>query len=166
MTVPLLVVYVVRRVLVDNFVADGAWTLSQADSAFFWVRLVDAFETWVTVTMPPNATSVAATAMIRRRPLNQPEFLDDARRYLDLRMWDTFLCLDLDGVTGDYLARKMRMVVMTPATRATARTRRTTVVLTPGIPLVLLCAAATICPSTGTGPEPGVVGAAAVGSAP
>jgi len=88
-----------RRVLVESFDAGGAWTLSHADSAFFWVRLVDAFETWVTVTMPPNATSVAATAMIRRRPLNQPEFLD-ARRYWDLRMWDTFLCLDLGEVSG------------------------------------------------------------------
>ena len=126
--------------------------MSHADSAFFWVRLVAAFETWVTVTMPPNATRVAATAMIRRRPLNQPEFLD-ARRYLDLRIGDTFLSRDLDEGRkfGGYLVRKMRMVVMTPATSAAARTTRITVVFTPGTP-VLLCAAASMFPSTGTGP--------------
>src|SRR3954451_20905693 len=73
--------------------------LSQADSALRCVRLVAALETCVTVTMPPNATSVAATAMIRRRPLNQPEFLD-ARRYLDLRMRDTFLCRPGRGFRG------------------------------------------------------------------
>ena len=87
------------RVFVDSFAAGGVSMLSHAASALRCVRLVLALETWVTVTMPPNATSVAATAMIRRRPLNQPEFLD-ARRYLDLRMWDTFLCLDLDEASG------------------------------------------------------------------
>jgi hypothetical protein len=59
--------------------------LSHVAKALRWVLFVLAFETWVTVTMAPKATSVAATAMIRLRPLNQFDLVD-ARRYLDLRM--------------------------------------------------------------------------------
>src|SRR3954454_15056238 len=67
---------------------------------------------------------------------------------------------------GNYLERKIRMVVKTPATRAAARTRRMTEVLTPG-PLPPVLAAASMLPSTGTGPLcDGGAGAGALGSAP
>ena len=79
-------VQVPLRVSLESFAGGGVAMSSQAASAFFWFLSVDALETWVTVTMPPKATSVAATATIRRLPLNHPVFLV-ARRYFDLRIW-------------------------------------------------------------------------------
>ena len=97
-TRPLFSVQVPLRVCVDSFAGGGAEIRSHAVSAFFWFLLfVAALETWVTVTMPPNATSVATTATIRRRPLNHPVLLF-ARRYWDLRMGDTFLLRDQDAI--------------------------------------------------------------------
>jgi hypothetical protein len=88
-TVPWLVVYVPLLVCVDSLVVRGASMRSQALRA----RRVDrvlASEICVTVTIPPKATRVATTAMIRRRPLNHFECWD-SRRYFALRMGDTFL---------------------------------------------------------------------------
>src|SRR4051794_29633255 len=64
--------------------------LSQAASARWVERLVPASDTWVTVTIPPKATRVAAAAATRRRPDNHFEDLA-SRRYFDLRMVTPFL---------------------------------------------------------------------------
>ncbi|GAB1693703.1 hypothetical protein KRM28CT15_55060 [Krasilnikovia sp. M28-CT-15] len=77
-TCPLFVVQVPRLVSVDSFVDLGAWMLSQAAKARWVERFVLASETWVTVTMPPKATSVATAATMRRRPLNHFDH-DDSR---------------------------------------------------------------------------------------
>jgi hypothetical protein len=53
--------------------------VSQAASALLVFGVVLALETWVTVMMPPKATSVATAATIRRLPLSQDGHLDSRR---------------------------------------------------------------------------------------